>query len=100
MVGMVGGGVPIRDVPVRVRAGEKLKPLRPSRVNDAGEAIEDGDGVSGLTTPELGVNTDKLIRCQTPGCGNLLAEYASRPWRFKCRKCKGTLTSGPAIGTR
>lgn len=66
-----------------------------ARINDAGEVIE--EGVSGLTTPTLGVNTDKLIRCRTPGCGNLLAEYASRPWRFKCRKCKTTLTSGPAI---
>jgi hypothetical protein len=98
----------MRDVPVRMRAGEKVTPLRSwtprehelTRVNDAGEVIDDGEGMSGLRTPQLGANTDQLIRCRTAGCGNLLAEYASRPWRFKCRKCKGTLTSGPAIATR
>jgi hypothetical protein len=61
-------------------------------INDAGEPLELEEGVSGLTTPALGLNTDELIRCP---CGNLLAEYASRPWRFKCRKCKATLSSGP-----
>jgi ribosomal protein S27AE len=63
------------------------------KINDAGEVLELEDGVSGLTTPVLGANTDELIRCP---CGTLLAEYASRPWRFKCRKCKSTLSSGPA----
>ena len=41
------------------------------------------------TTPATFVVTDYAVSC--PQCGKKLSELCSRPWKFRCPRCKAVI---------